>query len=235
MQREEEVAGDVGAAPFGCPVPAPAPSPSAASSFLTIFGLELRIPWLALSPSSFSSSPARPATAFCVSRISHPSVLCVFFLFPLPLFPPLLFFSSCFFSLSFCSARVLFTPLFPALDFHFHCNFICLPHATQSGHSDSAPFHVPPPRPTLSPSLLLSFSQPAYACCNASVGRLQLHLQGRILMSLLSRIRSDAHVPPALCLSPYSLPPLCPIFIYCPPSDHDALCGNWAKSEGHSR
>lgn len=76
---------------WGSPVRVPrsfsCPLPFCCCSFLTIFGLELRIPWLALSPSSFSSSPARPATAFCVSRISHPSVLCVFFLFPLPLFP----------------------------------------------------------------------------------------------------------------------------------------------------
>lgn len=136
---------------FSCPLPLP----FCCCSFLTIFGLELRIPWLA-SP----LLPSPPPSSACnrVLRFKDIASFCVvcFFPFPPSPVPPLLFFSSCFFSLFFCSARVLFTPLFPALDFHFLCNFICLPHATQSGHSDSAPFPVPPPRPTLSPSLFLS-------------------------------------------------------------------------------
>lgn len=212
MQREEEVdgvAGDVGAAsvPRSC-----------FCSFLTIFGLLLRIPWLALPPSPsllHSPPPARPATAFCVSRISHPSVLCVFLLFPLPSVP----FSSCFFPPFFYASFVY--PTFSCVRFSFSLQFHLL--ATRDA---KWPFRQCPlsRSPSSLPSLSLSLSQPAYACCNASVGRLQLHLQGRILMSLLSRIRSDAHVPPALTLS-FPLPQ----FHLLPHSDHDALCGNWAE------
>lgn len=132
------------------------PSPSAASSFLTIFGLELCIPWLALSPSSFSSSPARPATAFCVSRISHPSVLCVFFLFPLPLFPlytsfPLV--SFLFFLL--CASFVY--PTFSCVRFSFSLQFHLLATRDAKWPFRQCPLSRSPSSPyPLSPSLFLS-------------------------------------------------------------------------------
>lgn len=158
VQRKEEVdgvAGDVG--PASVPDPATAPLPS---SCLTIFG-GLGCAFLGCFLSLGIPPPpvGQPRCAFQGYHILLCCVVSLTLLFssllPLP--------SSSAFFLLFVSLRVLFTPLFPALDFHFHCNFICLPHATQSGHSDGTP---PPSLPLLCPPSL-----PACACCNASVGR----------------------------------------------------------------
>lgn len=197
-EEVDGVAGDVG--PASVPVPAAPSCLRPSCCCLTIFGLGLRIPWLLpLSP----ALPSLPGNR--VLRFKDITSFCVVF-FPSLCSPCALFFLS-FFSASCFPLRVLFTPLFPALDFHFHCNFICLPHATQSGHSAAPSRPTPPPHHTV----------PACACCNASVvRRVQLRLQGRILMSLLSRIASNVHVPARPCpnfLLPSPSPPSAPSFI----------------------